>query len=130
MASVGWIDFSSEHRDKVRTVLTLLGQRGVVDELGIGMIRDSFADRLFPGISTIQTRAKYFTLTALLIDEYDRQAETGEVKTANFPGKTDLVLFCRLCSIVGRFLGQSAWLGFLNRRMEVTHVDCRFAVLS
>ncbi len=33
MTSVGWIDFSSEHRDKVRTVLDLLRQRGVVDEL-------------------------------------------------------------------------------------------------
>jgi hypothetical protein len=63
MASVGWIDFSSEHRDKVRTVIDLLKTQGVVDELGIGIIRDSFADRLFPGVSTIQTRAKYFPLT-------------------------------------------------------------------
>ncbi len=66
-SSIGWIDFSSEHRDKVRTVLDLLSTPGVIDELGIGVIRDSFADRMFPGISTIQTRAKYFTLTALLI---------------------------------------------------------------
>ena len=29
MTSIGWIDFSSEHRDKVRTVLDLLRQRGV-----------------------------------------------------------------------------------------------------
>ena len=70
MGSVGWIDFSSEHRDKVRTVIDLLKKKGVVDELGIGVIRDSFADRLFPGISTIQTRAKYFTLTALIIHDY------------------------------------------------------------
>lgn len=70
MSSIGWIDFSSEHRDKVRTVLDLLSAPGVVDELGIGVVRDSFADRMFPGISTIQTRAKYFTLTALLIRDY------------------------------------------------------------
>jgi hypothetical protein len=80
MASVGWIDFSSEHRDKVRTVIDLLKKQGVVDELGIGVIRDSFADRLFPGVSTIQTRAKYFTLTALLIHDYERQAETKKEK--------------------------------------------------
>lgn len=30
------------------------------DELGIGVVRDAFADILFPGISTIQTRARYF----------------------------------------------------------------------
>ncbi len=70
MSSIGWIDFSSEHRDKVRTVIDLLSAPGVVDELGIGVVRDSFADRMFPGISTIQTRAKYFTLTALLIRDY------------------------------------------------------------
>jgi hypothetical protein len=70
--SVGWIDFSSEHRDKVRTVIDLLKQQGVVDELGIGVVRDAFADRLFPGVSTIQTRAKYFILTALLIRDYEQ----------------------------------------------------------
>ena len=80
MASVGWIDFSSEHRDKVRTVIDLLKKQGVVDELGIGVIRDSFADRMFPGVSTIQTRAKYFTLTALVIREYERRTERQKEK--------------------------------------------------
>lgn len=70
MSSIGWIDFSSEHRDKVRTVIDLLSAPGVVDELGIGVVRDSFSDHMFPGISTIQTRAKYFTLSALLIRDY------------------------------------------------------------
>lgn len=70
MSSIGWIDFSSEHREKVRTIIGLLSTPGVVDELGIGVVRDSFADRMFPGISTIQTRPKYFTLTALLIRKY------------------------------------------------------------
>jgi hypothetical protein len=63
ISSLGWIDFSSEHREKVRTVLDLLATPGVLDELGIGVVLVSFADRIFPGISTIQTRAKYFTLS-------------------------------------------------------------------
>ena len=66
-SSLGWIDFSSEHREKVRSVIDFLSAPGVVDELGIGVIRDTFADGMFPGISTIQTRPKYFLLTALLI---------------------------------------------------------------
>lgn len=70
MSSLGWIDFSSEHRDKVKTVLDLLKKKGVIDELGIGVIRDVFADRMFPGISTIQTRAKYFTLVAYRIKAF------------------------------------------------------------
>ena len=39
MGAVGWIDFSSEHRDMVRTVIDLLKNKGVADELGIGVIR-------------------------------------------------------------------------------------------
>jgi hypothetical protein len=60
MASIGWIDFSPAHRERVGTILELLKPEGMVDELGIGSIRDAVADNLFPGISTIQTRAKYF----------------------------------------------------------------------
>lgn len=70
MSSIGWIDFSSEHRDKVKTVIDLLAASGVLDELGIGVALSSFSDRMFPGISTIQTRAKYFTLTALILRNY------------------------------------------------------------
>ncbi len=70
-SSFGWIDFSSEDSAKVRTVLDLLSDTGVIDELGIGVIRDSFADRMFPGISTVQTRPKYFTLTAHLLKDYE-----------------------------------------------------------
>jgi hypothetical protein len=41
-------------------VLTLFRERETRDELGLGGIRDSFADALFPGTSTIQTRLRYF----------------------------------------------------------------------
>lgn len=71
MSSIGWIDFSSEHREKVKTVIDLLAEKGVLDELGIGVVRNAFADRMFPGITTIHTRAKYFSLTALLLKDYE-----------------------------------------------------------
>lgn len=67
---LGWIDFSSEHREKVKTVIDLLHVSDVVDELGVGTIRDCFSDTLFPGISTIQTRAKYFVTLPRLLREY------------------------------------------------------------
>jgi len=86
ISSLGWIDFSSEHRDRVRTVLDLLAEKGVVDELGIGVIRDAFAELLFPGISTIQTRAKYFLIVPRLLKDYetlsDRQRRN--ISLANF----------------------------------------------
>ena len=55
---LGWIDFSKEDRQKAFDVINLLSEQGAVDELGIGVIRDAFANYFFPGTSTIQTRWK------------------------------------------------------------------------
>lgn len=41
-------------------IIELFGEQTTRDELGLGTIRDAFADLLFPGTSTIQTRARYF----------------------------------------------------------------------
>ena len=57
---LGWIDFSKNERDKVLSVLDLINEPGVLDELGISSVRDAYSDLFFPGTSTIQTRAKYF----------------------------------------------------------------------
>jgi hypothetical protein len=69
-SAIGWVDFSPEHREKVKSVIDLLSTPGVIDELGIGVIRDSFSDSLFPGISTIQTRAKYFLTVPRIFKDY------------------------------------------------------------
>lgn len=41
---LGWIDFSKDERNKVLNVIHLLDEPGAVDELGIGAVRDAFAD--------------------------------------------------------------------------------------
>lgn len=55
-----WLDFSDHERRQMLDVIQLFGERTTRDELGLGSVRDSFADQLFPGTSTIQTRARYF----------------------------------------------------------------------
>jgi hypothetical protein len=81
-ARIGWIDFSREHRDRVFSVIDMLGESGTVDELGIGVVRDALADWLFPGLSTIQTRPKYFLLIPRLIQDYVT-AYKDDVKVPN-----------------------------------------------
>ena len=66
---LGWIDFSKEERDKALDILRLLQDPGAVDELGIGIVRDAFADAFFPGTSTLLTRAKYFVVVPYIIQE-------------------------------------------------------------
>lgn len=64
---LGWIDFSKEDRQKALDVISLLSEQGAVDELGIGIVRDAFANYFFPGTSTIQTRAKYFLIVPYIL---------------------------------------------------------------
>jgi len=70
MSKLGWIDFSPDDRNKVRNVLAMLAEPGTLDELGIGQIRDAYSDLLFPGISTIQTRAKYFITVPRILRDF------------------------------------------------------------
>ena len=65
---LGWIDFSKDERDKDLSVIHKLDEQSAVDELGIGAIRDAFADYFFPGTSTVQTRAKYFLVVPYILD--------------------------------------------------------------
>ena len=66
---LGWIDFSKADREKVLDVINLLQEEGAVDELGIGVIRDAFANYFFPGTSTVQTRAKYLLIVPYILKE-------------------------------------------------------------
>ncbi len=59
-AFFAWLDASENERRKVYDVIDLLAQPETVDELGLGSVRDTIADALSPGTSTIQTRARYF----------------------------------------------------------------------
>ena len=66
---LGWVDFSKADREKVLDVMNLLQEQGAVDEIGIGLIRDAFANYFFPGTSTVQTRAKYFFIVPYILQE-------------------------------------------------------------
>lgn len=71
-SQLGWVDFSADDRDRVKHALKKLSEPGTLDELGIGALRDGFADLMFPGFSTIQTRAKYFITVPRIIHDYLR----------------------------------------------------------
>lgn len=59
MSSLAWIDFDEAERQRAQRIMALFQERESRDELGLGAIRDSIADHLFPGTSTIQTRLRY-----------------------------------------------------------------------
>lgn len=58
-SQLAWIDHDSKARERTLRILSLFQEKESRDELGLGSVRDSFADQLFPGTSTIQTRLRY-----------------------------------------------------------------------
>jgi len=56
MSAFVWLDYSERERRKMLDVVDLFREHDTRDELGIGSVRDAFADLLFPGTSTIMTR--------------------------------------------------------------------------
>jgi hypothetical protein len=77
-----WLDYSEQERRKAQDVVRLFQDKGTVDELGIGTVRDALADYLFPGVSTIQTRARYF----LFIPWIHLGMERDKIATSKAPG--------------------------------------------
>lgn len=77
MPSLTWLDYSEQERRQTMEVIDLLREEDTRDELGLGTIRDAFADLLFPGTSTIQTRARYFLFVPWLYRDIERQGLVG-----------------------------------------------------
>ena len=81
---LGWIDFSKEDKSNALNVINSLKDKGVLDELGFGVIRQAFANYFFPGTSTIQTRAKYFLIIPYELQDYIRIGHKPNSDAAGF----------------------------------------------
>jgi len=65
----GWLDTDDAQRRAMLSVVELFKDEGTVDEIGIGAVRDSVSDRLFPGTSVLLTRARYFLMIPWLVKQ-------------------------------------------------------------
>jgi hypothetical protein len=77
-STIAWLDASRAEQQRMREVINLFTQSESRDELGIGQVRDSFSDRLFPGTSTLHTRARYVLLIPWCYREAARLANSGD----------------------------------------------------
>ena len=82
-SAFGWLDHSEQQRRRMLEIVDQFRDKGVLDELGFGVIRDAFSDRFFPGISTIQTRARYL----LFVPWVYRRIEREEVAVAQIDAR-------------------------------------------
>jgi len=81
-STLSWLDHSERDRRRALDVIDLFRERETRDELGIGSVRDAFADMLFPATSTIQTRAKYLLFIPWTYMELERLRAPSSSVTA------------------------------------------------
>ena len=74
MSTLGWIVGSLKERDAALELLRGDTEAEPRDELGIGSLRDALADAFFPGVTTLQTRAKYFLLVPRMYQEIENES--------------------------------------------------------
>lgn len=72
-AFIGWVDSSSVERERVRRAIALFDEKDTRDELGIGTVRDAFANAFFPGTSTIETRLRYCLFVPWIYRELEQR---------------------------------------------------------
>ncbi len=75
---MAWLDESAEQQRRARELVRLGATAESRDELGIGQIRDVYANRLFPGTSVIQTRARYFLFVPWLFQMHEARGRSGD----------------------------------------------------
>lgn len=91
-STLAWLDHSDYERRKAVEAIKLFEEKGTVDELGVGTVRDAISELLFPGTSVLQPRARYF----LIVPWVYQHLEAKRVPSAEIAGRaraieTDLV---------------------------------------
>ena len=92
-------------------LVSALNEPGTLDELGIGSIRDTIADTLFPGTSTIQTRARYFLFVPWILQMVDATPGANSDRLAR-------ELQLRLCDALDKSHGAGA--GVIGRQARAS----------
>ncbi|WP_292604192.1 DUF6361 family protein [Nocardioides sp. REDSEA-S30_B4] len=72
-STFGWLDQDDSQRAAMTEVIKLFQDESSVDELGIGPIRDSFSNTLFPGTSVLHTRVRYLLFIPWLVKDVARR---------------------------------------------------------
>ena len=77
MSTFAWLDFTDAERDRAQELIALFREHDTVDELGVLTIWEAIADQLLPGLSTIQTRARYFFFIPWIYQRLENQRVEG-----------------------------------------------------
>lgn len=108
-SSFGWLDYSERDRKRAFEVLNLFRERDTRDELGIGSVRDAYSDLLFPGTSTVHTRARYvFFISWIYMNIEKRKTPSAQISAAVRRGEVGVMEALRKGGHVDGLIGLQA----------------------
>lgn len=79
---IAWADTSPEQQRRMREIAALFEERAAREELGLSTLRDGLSDALFPGTSTLHTRAKYLLFVPWCYQLASRQNDVADLVPA------------------------------------------------
>lgn len=122
-----WLDLTATDRDKMRRALDLFNEQGTIDEMGLGTLRDTVSDALFPGTSTLQTRLRYMLFVPWIYQRLEhsrtpgeqvvqkaREAELRLIEPLLVSGDYDGVIGARSRNSLGRLPSNAYWTGLVR----------------
>jgi len=68
ISGLSWLYLDRADLQRAQVYISSLDEPGQLDPLGLGVLRDSFADSLFPGVTTLHRRVKY---VFFLLERYE-----------------------------------------------------------
>lgn len=110
-STLTWLDHSEKDRRRALDVIDLFREQDTVDELGLGTVRDAFADQLFPGTSTVQTRLRYFLFVPWIYRDLEERG-IGSARIAQETRKREVALIEPLAAreergVIGKRAGKA-----------------------
>lgn len=75
---ISWLDASTEENSKMRELVKLFGTPETTDDLGMGQLRDSISNSLFPGTSVLHLGARYMLLVPWAYQTAHRTTRNAE----------------------------------------------------
>ncbi len=108
MSLIAWLDTSADEQRRVREIVALFADKGTLDELGIGQVRDAFSDFMFPGTSTIQTRARYLLFVPWIYERAAKSSTKGSVRRRGEAEERRFITTMKLANQSKGLIGQQA----------------------
>lgn len=119
-ASFAWLAHDDAEAEQLRRIVEAFGDKGTLDPIGFGPIRDAVADLLFPGISTIQTRARYFVFVPRIFQALEENQVPPEEFATRLRAEEVRLIHALVAGqrVAGAAWNDPDWLGIIGREAQ------------